>query len=270
MDVDRYPEGLVEGFHLVALIERLHRRARRGSAGCTAAAASTRSGSSARPRRRADAGPRLGGLGRPVDGGLVVELDTTVEVEGRSKPGFVVRWRQLMAAEPKSRPLRAPAARGRRTACRGDRAVRRVPDDGRADLPQRLARRRARPADAFAFAASAVGDPRGRRGPRHPLGAASRHAAGPPGQPGRPSSGDAWFGWNYGLDDVRFGHRCARGSGSASRAGGGRRARGDAHLVRLDCALEIEGRSEPALHCQWLALWLPETDASGRDRCLTS
>ena len=25
MDADRYPEGLVEGFHLVGLVERLHR-----------------------------------------------------------------------------------------------------------------------------------------------------------------------------------------------------------------------------------------------------
>ena len=36
--------------------------------------------------------------------------------------------------------------------------------------------------------------------------------------------------------------------------------RGGGHLVRLDCALEIEGRSAPVLTCQWQALWLPETD----------
>ena len=60
--------------------------------------------------------------------------------------------------------------------------------------------------DAFAFAASAVGDPSwtaaipDRLSELH-LVTLLDHLVNPVVHP----SGEAWFGWNYGLDDVRFG-----------------------------------------------------------------
>ena len=147
-----------------------------------------------------------------VDGGLLVEFDTTVEVEGRSKPGFVVRWRQLWSAEPHARswPRRASPHEGTPGAI--DVVVVTVPFD---EFPHDG---RPRPSAATGWPSSPTGRTRS-RSPPQPSETRSWTAGSPAPlselhlvtlldhlvNPVVHPSGETWFGWNYGLDDVRFG-----------------------------------------------------------------
>jgi acyl dehydratase len=65
-----------------------------------------------------------------------------------------------------------------------------------------------------------------------------------------------WGGWNYGLDRVRFVSPVTtkdriRVVGSVLEV----TPRGDAQLVLIDCAIEVEGRDKPGMTARWRVLW---------------
>jgi acyl dehydratase len=74
---------------------------------------------------------------------------------------------------------------------------------------------------------------------------------------------DAATGLNYGLDKVRFIGPVKAGSRVRARAKlRGAEPQGDARvLLRLDCALEIEGEAKPALVAELLCLLIGKCDA---------
>jgi hypothetical protein len=66
------------------------------------------------------------------------------------------------------------------------------------------------------------------------------------------------FGWNYGLDRVRFvtpiraGERM-RLTGSIASV----KPKQDGFLVRADCEVQVEGRERPGFVAEWWVFWLP-------------
>ncbi len=68
-----------------------------------------------------------------------------------------------------------------------------------------------------------------------------------------------WSGLNYGFDRVRFVSPVHVGDrfrliGHVESV----TSKGDARLVRLRCALEVEGGSRPAVAADWLVYWMAE------------
>ncbi|WP_341955372.1 hypothetical protein [Microbacterium sp. LWH13-1.2] len=67
---------------------------------------------------------------------------------------------------------------------------------------------------------------------------------------------DAWTGWNYGLDRVRFTSPVTssdrvRVAGEITQL----QPRTDGYLVTYDCVMELEGAERPAMVATWKALW---------------
>jgi acyl dehydratase len=65
-----------------------------------------------------------------------------------------------------------------------------------------------------------------------------------------------WFGWNYGLDRVRFvspitADTPIRLTGVVSDV----QPRGDDYLVTLDCVVNVKGREKPGAAAVWKVLW---------------
>jgi acyl-coenzyme A thioesterase PaaI-like protein len=76
--------------------------------------------------------------------------------------------------------------------------------------------------------------------------------------------GEDAFGWNYGLDRVRF--------VSTIRAGERIRLTGEiaevrpkdgGYLVRQDCVVEVEGSERPGFVAEWWVFWLPDVPPHG-------
>lgn len=66
------------------------------------------------------------------------------------------------------------------------------------------------------------------------------------------------FGWNYGLDRVRFvsvmhSNKPLRFRATVTRV----ERKGDGYLVWMDCVLEHEGAERPGMVAQWIAYQLP-------------
>lgn len=273
MDVERYPDGLVEGFQLVALIERLHRGGvvaeDEGLPGSLVAIERLRFSSPVHAGERM----RTRGVVTAVETsarGIEIELDAKIEIEGRSKPGFVVRWRQLWSAdrggEARSKTVR-PGPLEKVSSQDHDAVAVVAPLEQFAAMVGRPFRSdwvvvEAERRDSFVLARSVVGDtisPAAENGSVSSLHlvALLDHLVNPVVHP----SAEPWFGWNYGLDDVRFDREVYPGDrvrvrGTVTSID----ARGEGQLVRMECFIEIEGQTGLALSCQWLTLWLANDD----------
>lgn len=69
--------------------------------------------------------------------------------------------------------------------------------------------------------------------------------------------GPEGFGWNYGLDRVRFVSpiRCEdriRLTGTIAQV----KPKGEGFLLRTDCTVEVEGRDRPGFIAEWWVNWL--------------
>ena len=72
-------------------------------------------------------------------------------------------------------------------------------------------------------------------------------------------SGDPWFGWNYGLDRVRFVSPIHAGepirlTGTVTAV----EPRGEGFLLTFDCTVEVQCRAKPGFVAEWRVLWVPE------------
>ena len=71
------------------------------------------------------------------------------------------------------------------------------------------------------------------------------------------------FGWNYGLDRVRFVSPVKttdriRLTGTLASI----KPKHDGFLVRQDCVVQVEGRERPGLVAEWWVFWLPSPPAA--------
>ena len=67
-----------------------------------------------------------------------------------------------------------------------------------------------------------------------------------------------WFGWNYGLDRVRFlspvrAGEWMRATGTVAEV----EPRADGFVLLLHCTVQIEGRDRPGFIADWRVFWLP-------------
>jgi acetyltransferase len=67
-----------------------------------------------------------------------------------------------------------------------------------------------------------------------------------------------WFGWNYGLDRVRFVSPVRAGDRLRVRGRVGTvEPRGNGYLLLIHCTVEIDGQSKPGFVADWRVLWAP-------------
>lgn len=72
---------------------------------------------------------------------------------------------------------------------------------------------------------------------------------------------DTVYGWNYGLDRVRFVSPMRSDVPLRFRATVSKvEAKGDGYLIHIDCVLEHEGAQRPGMVAHWIAYHLPIED----------
>lgn len=80
-----------------------------------------------------------------------------------------------------------------------------------------------------------------------------------------------WFGWNYGLDRVRFVSPVRAGDRMRVRGTVGTvEPRGDGYLLLIHCTVEIDGRAKPGFVADWRVLWAPAPSSPARQEPVTT
>ncbi|MUL79036.1 hypothetical protein [Mycolicibacterium sp. CBMA 226] len=285
MEIDLYPEGLLEGFNSIGLLDRLHQ----GVFDVAAEPGPTRQTWSKKLRAirkirwtsRIEAGQLMRARGAVTGAtkcaeGFLLDLDIVVEVLGREKPGLVIQWSQLWQPTGAQTTAAAIGAESALATAVGqatdneDLLVVTTPFELIPTMAGRPFRGEWITVDQgrrweWAVCTSAAGDELNHYDPDDDVLKPAHVLALLEYMCNRVVNVDPgpWWGWNYGLDgvvfgdDVRVGER-VRLTGTVESVA----TRSEGFVPCFAFSVEAAGRPDPVLTGRWRAFWLPPEDHS--------